>query len=486
MNDLFKHLAPIGATLIVVAASLSVSTFAQVQPNPTPTPCPDTATDYPQCPKASRDEQKEEQYVRDQLLDGLPVELTKGSVIRGCFVRGLLTKKLGVPHSGITIEGATIRGPVDLQNEEITVRVALINCTFLDDFNMKRSHFSKGLSFAGSSFAPGRLDAESAIIDFDLTLDNCTFQNCLTFLKSLKVGVDLSMRGSKFRGDVDLTGSVIGSNLLADKNDPNDPNEPKAEFSSADFEGIKVGLDANLTDVVFHGPASFNNATFNNLGLERSTFEGDASFKSTQIDDFYLGENPAGRFKGTLMIEDLAFKYMSPEDLDQLRDFAEKSNSTPQQVKYNSQLYSTLEGILRRHGHDDWGDEVYIAGKRKEREYLPWYAKASGYFLDWFIGYGRHVGRLLWWSAFFIAFGCYAFWSKNNMELKKPDGAPASTKNYCPFLYALDLFIPIVGLGYADIWTPSRPLGKIYKPVHAIVGHLFVPIGLAAWTGIIK
>jgi Pentapeptide repeats (9 copies) len=479
----------VAATLFCGFLSASSTGFAQAPSGSSAEECKPTQTEYPACTDASLSEQKTEQLVLQQILKGLPVKVDQGAVVRGCFIRELMTKNLGIPNAGITIDGATIRGPIDIRNEDVGIRVKLIHCIFQDDFNMQRSHFSKGLSFEGSTFGselngPGRLDAEASKVDFDLTLDNATFRNCLTFLKSLHVGVDLSMRGTKFYGDVDFTGAVVGSNLFADKENPEDH---QAEFfRSVDFEGLRVGLDANLTDAAFHGFTSFSNATFNNLALDNSTFDGDVNFKSTHIDDFYLGENPAIRFKGNLMIEDLTFQYMSPEDLDQLKGFAEKSNSTREQARNNTQLYSTLETILRKHGHDDWGDEVYIAGKRKEREYLPWYSGAWGYFQDKFIGYGRHVGRLLWWSLIFIVIGSVIFRSKNKMELKKPDAAAGSANKYCPFLYTLDLFLPIIGLGYADTWTPKTAGGRIYKPIHVIVGHLFIPIGLAAWTGIIK
>src|SRR5262249_42645368 len=158
--------------------------------------------------------------------------------------------------------------------------------------------------------------------------------------------------------------------------------------------------------------------------------------------------------KGNIMIEDLSFQYMSPEDLDQLRNFAEKSNRTPKQAQYNAQFYATLETILQKHGHDDWGDEVYIAEKKKEREGLRWYGKELGYFLDWFVGYGRKKWLLLVWSLVFISAGTLVFSSKVNMELKKPGDNAKHAEKYCPFLYAVDLFLPIIGLGYSEAWTP--------------------------------
>jgi len=46
-----------------------------------------------------------------------------------------------------------------------------------------------------------RLDAESATIELDLMLKDSTFQNCMTFLKSLKIGGDAWDRGGEiYRG----------------------------------------------------------------------------------------------------------------------------------------------------------------------------------------------------------------------------------------------------------------------------------------------
>ena len=490
MKKRFKGFALIlGATLLISFLSAHNRSFAQSGADSGQPGCYPTVTEYEDCSQGSLDEQKAEQYVLSQIVKGKHAKVEPGTKLRGCFIRDLLMRAPGIPHTGITINGAIINGPVDVRNEEINVPVELVNCTFLGDFNMERSHFSKGLSFEGSRFGtelkgPGRLDAEAANIDFDLNIARAQFSNCSTYLKSMRVGVDLSMRGTKFRGKVDFTGAVIGSNLFADKGDAAD--EQTEFFGTADFEGVKVGLDASLSDVAFHGKSYFDLAAFNSLGLQHAIFEDDTSFKSTRIVDFYLGDNPAGRFKGTLMIEDLTFQYMNPEDLDQLKEFAEKSNSTQEQARYNTQFYATLETMLRGHGHSDWGDEVFIAGKRKARERLPWYDRAWGYFLDGFIGYGRHVERLLLWSLIFIVLGCVVFRSRNQMELKNQNQVPDDTRKYCPFLYTLDLFLPFVELGYVDTWYPKTLFGRIYKPIHVMVGYLFIPIGLAAWTGIIK
>src|SRR5689334_17890851 len=162
--------------------------------------CKTTTTEYKECDDATKEEKTAEQFVREQVHDGKAVKLLDATdnKVRGCFIRDLLTE-VGTPQVGMMIDGATIDGAIDLRNREIPYHVELTNCIFLDDVNLKRSHFLKGLSFAGSQFGsslhgPGRLDAESATIDKDLDLEDCVFNNCLTFLKGLQVGVDLSLQ----------------------------------------------------------------------------------------------------------------------------------------------------------------------------------------------------------------------------------------------------------------------------------------------------
>lgn len=59
---------------------------------------------------------------------------------------------------------------------------------------------------------------------------------------------------------------------------------------------------------------------------------------------------------------------------------------------------------------------------------------------------------------------------------------------YNPLWYSVALFLPIVDLGDAKIWEPKtcRRCARHYMRLHIVLGYLLVPIGLAAWTGLIK
>jgi hypothetical protein len=458
--------------------------------------CEPTGLEYEKCAPPTREEKKAERFVLEQLRAGRVIKLsgTADKILRGCFIRDLLTAQLGLPRIAIAIDGATIEGPIDVRNEEIKDHVELTHCTFQGDVNLKRSHFDKGLSFNGSQFGssfygPGRLDTESATVDFNLVLDDCTFNNCFTFFKGMRVGVDWSLRRAKFAGSVDFTGINVGSNFFADRVSDNDPH---THFQRpVDFESAKVGLDGGLSNVTFDDSVNFGSAEFNNLSIVGSSFNGDVDFRGTKIDNFYLcptqGVQFESQFKKCLTIEDMTFRYMSPEDWHILERFAEKSNDQSNQSTYSAQFYASLEAQFRKHGRPDQADDVYIAGMEKERKSLGWFRKGESYFLDVFFGYGRHLERLLlWWSPLFLFAGCIVFLRESNMETKKPEDAEHYAGKYKGIWYTIDLFLPIIRLGEADIWTPKQRWRIWWKYGHTIVGNLFVPIGLAAWTGIIK
>jgi hypothetical protein len=301
----------------------------------------------------------------------------------------------------------------------------------------------------------------------------------------MSIGVNLLAARAQFAGDVNFTGTHIHGTLDA---------QETVYHGIADFEKLNVEIDAGWKGAMFDGWVSFDSAEFKNLSIEQCLFRGDVNFVGTKIDKFYLSVGNSSAqvdrmFTRAVKIEDMAFQYMSPEDWGQLKGFAEKGLADPNYKAYNAQFYSSLEAQFRRHGRPDEADEVYIAGKRKERESLWWLSRAWSHFQDCFIGYGRHLERLLfWWSPpILVFFGFLPFGWQSRMETKKREDARRYWKKYCGILYALDLFIPIVGLGYADIWTPKTPWRLyFFKPLLIISGHLMVPIGLAAWTGIIK
>src|SRR5262249_29547574 len=105
--------------------------------------------------------------------------------------------------------------------------------------------------------------------------------------------------------------------------------------------------------------------------------------------------------------------------------------------------------------------------------------------LDGVAGHGRHPEWAVLWSALVVGVGYWVFHSRNNMEPYKNEDA---ARPYKAFWYSLDLFAPVINLEAANVWRPKDDCRwrVRYMRVQKILGWLLVPLGVAAWTGILK
>lgn len=227
------------------------------------------------------------------------------------------------------------------------------------------------------------------------------------------------------------------------------------------------------------GEISLNECDFNNLKF--------INFRGMQADVISFKDNK-GISKPSLIVDRMSFKLIRPVNVQQLQFLF---------GRYDPEFYTNLEASFRASGYPDEADNVFVAKKRAERrEKCPniWRLCESrgGYFWNLFqdvlAGYGKRLQYLLFWSLGFLIIGTIVFRSERGMRTKDWDDTRYYAGKYRAFWYSLDLFLPIIKLGEADIWTPrdNRRWAILYKKIHIIIGSLFVPIGLAAWTGIIK
>lgn len=84
-----------------------------------------------------------------------------------------------------------------------------------------------------------------------------------------------------------------------------------------------------------------------------------------------------------------------------------------------------------------------------------------------------------------ICFGALVFARRSNVQARNIQD---ESKVYNPVWYSLDLFIPFVDLGAANVWMPAEDsrFRRNYARVHRILGWILIPIGLVAITGILK
>ncbi len=464
---------------------------------------PETAC-VDQLTPAERDIQTQIEAGQPAKLPPLPADASivrdeEKNKIRGCFLKNLLIKDQKVTSAGVEIHDAIIVGAIDLRNQEIPHDVAFVHCEFRDWINLKRSHFKKRLSFSESTFF-NRFDAESAVIDVDLDFGKCTYKDCLTFLKSVHVGGDFWVGEAKFEGgEADLTNVEVKGDLNADgsqfhqgeqKVSEVDPHEP-----AADFDSMKVSGAAKLQDASFYGYTGFGDGRFANLFLDRARFYGNTSFTRTKADGMFLDDAnflAAAPNRQLLTIADMGFQEMTPASWEKLENFAAAT-------QYQPDFYTNLEALFRRHEYPDEAREVFIAGKQRGREELCYRMNESTFFpkigltlawllnfaLDKSIGYGRHLERALYASIVILLLGWwFAFRKEKWMTTKDPKDKEDFVGKYRGFWYSLDLFLPVVDFGDEEIWIPSEDRRKsaFYRRIHMILGHVLVPLGLAALT----
>jgi len=442
---------------------------------------------------------KPEEYVLAQVRRGEPADLEdhfpptkfKGEsrTLSGKFLKELLTNP---PRSasgrsyGVRINGALIQDskPIDLHDQTVQCSVTLTRCRFDAEINFDQCSFERGLNFERCEFNRP-VDFQHARIAYDFSCLGSIFnaepsdhEPEAEFIGA-NVGGNFLITGATFNEPVNFTQMKIGGDLEARKDD--NTGQITTFGNKVDFNEMNVTGNAFFGGCTFRSDVDFTDSVVTNLFLTAANFDGEVKLIRMRMDTGFLDTES---MPGPVKLDGMTFQSLSPLSWRQLKSLTKSSNC-------DAVFYSDLETLFRKHGFTDQANDVYIAERDKEREEINKWSfwgppKWLFSFLQfWLIGYGRHLEWLLIWSLVFIGIGCGVFWKKDWMDPKKPED---KDKDYNCLWYSLDLFLPILRLGDADTWTPkdTRRVAVQYKRLHIIVGSLFVPIGLAAWTGIIK
>ena len=151
---------------------------------------------------------------------------------------------------------------------------------------------------------------------------------------------------------------------------------------------------------------------------------------------------------------------------------------------YSPQIYDQLAAVYRRTGHDEDARRVLIAKQRRRfaQRNLAW--KVGGYVLDWSVGYGYRTWLAAFWLAGFLILGTWLFGSVYRGELtpaNKPDVPPP----FQPFLYTLDLLLPVVSLHVRDAWI-AHGAAQVWSVIFIIMGWILATAVVLSLTGLLK
>jgi hypothetical protein len=247
---------------------------------------------------------------------------------------------------------------------------------------------------------------------------------------------------------------------------------------------MKAEDNIDFSNAVFNGIVNLEHSRFRILKLCSVELTNHGSTKPLQLD---------------------GMTYQSIEASVQPKICSKNTNDLPgllNMTSYSKSTYANVESFYRGQGGLEEADNIFIAQKKREREEM-WkefkWSKISdwsklpallwNYFLDFFVGYGRRPERVLLLCIGIVILGWFVFRREDDMMLQKGDQpADEHLHRYSPIYYSLDLFLPFIDLYAAEIWIPrkDRKWHLRYMRIHAMLGWILVPVGLAALTGFIK
>ncbi|KOU78059.1 oxidoreductase [Streptomyces sp. MMG1533] len=154
-----------------------------------------------------------------------------------------------------------------------------------------------------------------------------------------------------------------------------------------------------------------------------------------------------GVWPDTVRLQGFTYGSLHEKDAPRANSVAYRMAWVERDPGYAAQPYEQLAGWYRQIGHDDDVRRVLLAKQRRRRRTLGLPARLWGHLLDVTVGYGYRPWLAGLWLAALILLGTTVF-STHSPRATEPGQVPP----FNPFVYTLDLLIPIGGLGQRTSW----------------------------------
>lgn len=390
---------------------------------------------------------------------------------------------------GVRIYGVTVSGKLDLRSGEVPHVFKLSKCVFEDEVDFSQAALQKVLVLSESTF---KKSFNLSFAEVKNTFDATKARFNATNFDSLKVGGNAAFTEAEFHGPANFINLQVSWNLQGDRAKffwRRDPAQPEA---SINFSLIRVAGSAFLRAAAFDGPVRFRSASVaGTLNVEGTRFSDpslSADFTNLKVGQLSLSN---AIFASPPNFTGLDYEHLSPKTGDVLSREFDAAGRAHKFEDGMTDAYNDLYSFYKQRGESGEAADVYVEWKRGERR-ADWHAGryadyAWSLVQDLTTGYGQRLELALLWSGVFIAIGFFVFRKEEGMEAKDPDHAKRCSGRYHPGWYSIALFLPVISLEDAEIWRPKldRRAARFYMRLHEILGYLLIPIGLAAWTGII-
>jgi len=340
--------------------------------------------------------------------------------------------------------GSIFNDPVDIVSAYVGDVIEVKNSSFARDLNMNNLQVGNNCSLKDNCRFGGTVTMTSAHIMGTLDIDGLSFEENVN-LQNLHTWGNLIMRGSTFKGHVDLVSIIVDNSL----------DISSSRFESLDLTGAKINgrlvLASGKTSPVSWGDES--KIILRNARAGVVEDREDAWPEEIQLTSFTytkLGSSEA-----------IKTNSIAERKISWIEKWLEKEDP------YSSQPYEQLSTVLRKMGFKSKANKILFLAKERERK------NARG--LDWFwlmlqhdfTGYGIYLGYLIVWAFFLVLFG---------MFFLSFSGQGASQEITNGFYYSFDMLIPLFRLEEHHYKVTLIGLTKYYFYFMKSMGYLLIVI----------
>jgi hypothetical protein len=414
-----------------------------------------------------------------QLADFKDFTVGNSATFQGATFNGEVTFENGIIGRDLNISDAIFKGPADFKYIAVDRFCDFIGTTFDNEFIFYYTSVAWPYFVDVTFNGPVTFEGMQASEDFEVV--NSSYNYAEEPFQVMVATIDGAVTFTNFSAPAGLQLSRSHFESLSIV------TEDKLETEFIDISETDIANELTLGNIYTkkfsaEGAVVGTSTNLNHVGITQELNMRNASIGFLKIDQQPQWPTDPKNFKlhGMSYTDiDIGNQGLTEESLVSLLGLVNQSD-------YSPQAYEALAQFLTDKGHPDWGAEVALAQKRRERdEVLTDYSGAWfwSWFLDIFAGYGQRPIFAFGWSALVIAIGAFVFRRKEDMS---PVGQEAPVE-YNPIWYSFSLFLPYIDLGIASKWEPclERKWARNYKYIHMMLGWILAPIALLTFGGII-
>jgi hypothetical protein len=257
-------------------------------------------------------------------------------------------------------------------------------------------------------------------------------------------------------GEVSVIGARIGGDLYGENGAFSNPDGTALNADGADISGdvfLRRGFTAfgkvRFPGAVVKGWLHFRGAAHKELRVD---------LRSARVHT--LWDDPRSwPDSGKLELHGFQFQELAPEALkvtaaDRIRWLHLQADD-----QFYTQPYEHLAKVLREGGHDEEARRVLIAKQEDIGKRMSCWRKPFHWLFGHLAGYGYRPWRLLMLTLVVVSVSTVLFTVAERAGVMVPTDSRlqgSGRTGFNPFVYSLDIYIPLLDLGQDTLWTPRQ------------------------------